>query len=68
MDRVTQQNAALVEQATAAAQSMQDQAAELEQVVGTFKLESGATRAQGGRHMAGSYCIGGISASLIAAR
>ncbi len=43
MDRVTQQNAALVEQATAAAQSMQDQADQLAQVVGTFKLEHGDT-------------------------
>jgi methyl-accepting chemotaxis protein len=39
MDDTTQQNAALVEQAAAAAQSMQDQAAELAQVVDTFKLE-----------------------------
>jgi len=47
---VTQQNAALVEEATAAAQSMQDQADQLAQVVGTFKLEHGdvAPRAQGG--------------------
>jgi len=51
MDRVTQQNAALVEQATAAAQSMQDQAGQLEQVVGTFTLAPGAARteAQAGR-------------------
>ncbi len=38
MDDVTQQNAALVEQSAAAAQSMQDQAANLRQVVGVFKL------------------------------
>jgi methyl-accepting chemotaxis protein len=38
MDEVTQQNAALVEQAAAAAQSMQDQAANLERAVGVFKL------------------------------
>jgi methyl-accepting chemotaxis protein len=38
MNGVTQQNAALVEQAAAAAQALQDQAAQLEQVVGTFKL------------------------------
>jgi methyl-accepting chemotaxis protein len=37
MNGVTQQNAALVEQAAAAAQSLQDQAAQLEQVVGVFK-------------------------------
>ncbi|MFA9218552.1 MAG: Cache 3/Cache 2 fusion domain-containing protein [Sphingomonadaceae bacterium] len=38
MDEVTQQNAALVEEAAAAAQSMQDQAAELSEVVQVFKL------------------------------
>ena len=40
MDNTTQQNAALVEEAAAAAQSMQDQAANLSQVVGAFKLNS----------------------------
>ena len=38
MDEMTQQNAALVEQAAAAAESMQDQAVKLTQVVGIFKL------------------------------
>jgi len=38
MDQVTQQNAALVEQASAAAQSMQDQAAYLERAVSVFQL------------------------------
>jgi methyl-accepting chemotaxis protein len=38
MDQVTQQNAALVEEATAAAQSLQDQAGKLAEVVGVFKL------------------------------
>ena len=37
MDEVTQQNAALVEEAAAASQSMQDQAGELAHVVGFFK-------------------------------
>jgi len=41
MDGMTQQNAALVEQAAAAFQSLQDQAAELQRVVGTFKLAEG---------------------------
>jgi methyl-accepting chemotaxis protein len=45
MDAVTQQNAALVEQAATAAQSLQDQAATLEQVVGVFRLEDSATSA-----------------------
>ncbi|MES2153398.1 MAG: methyl-accepting chemotaxis protein [Pseudomonadota bacterium] len=39
MDGVTQQNAALVEQAAAAAASMQDQAANLARVVKVFKLD-----------------------------
>jgi methyl-accepting chemotaxis protein len=38
MDRTTQQNAALVEQASAAAQSMNDQAAGLVDAVSMFKL------------------------------
>jgi len=39
MNHVTQQNAALVEQAAAAAQSLQDQAAHLERTVSTFKTD-----------------------------
>ncbi|MRW92823.1 HAMP domain-containing protein [Duganella sp. FT80W] len=38
MDQVTQQNAALVEQAAAAAAAMQDQAGELNEVVSSFRL------------------------------
>lgn len=38
MDQVTQQNAALVEEAAAAAASLQDQAATLSQVVSVFKI------------------------------
>ncbi|MGZ2744841.1 methyl-accepting chemotaxis protein [Burkholderia stagnalis] len=38
MDEVTQQNAALVEQAAAAAQSLDDQATKLRTAVGVFKL------------------------------
>ncbi|HCY62941.1 MAG TPA: methyl-accepting chemotaxis protein [Oxalobacteraceae bacterium] len=41
MDEMTQQNAALVEQAAAAAQSMQDQAAALAKAVAIFKLNRG---------------------------
>jgi methyl-accepting chemotaxis protein len=40
MDSMTQQNAALVEQAAAAAQSLQDQAAELAKVVSIFRLNT----------------------------
>jgi DNA-binding protein H-NS len=39
MDQVTQQNAALVEEAAAAASSMQDQAAQLAEAVDVFKLD-----------------------------
>jgi methyl-accepting chemotaxis protein len=45
MDGMTQQNAALVEEAAAAAQSLQDQAGELARVVSIFKLEAGEERA-----------------------
>ncbi len=40
MDEVTQRNAALVEEAAAAAESLQDQAGKLTQVVGFFQLGS----------------------------
>ena len=46
MDQGTQQYAALVEQATAAAAALQQQAHELKQVVAAFHLEG----EQGGRH------------------
>jgi len=39
MDEMTQQNAALVEQAAAAAESLQDQAARLAEAVSVFKLD-----------------------------
>ena len=42
MDAMTQQNAALVEEAAAAAQSLQDQAGELSRVVSIFKLDADA--------------------------
>ncbi|MFJ9451424.1 MULTISPECIES: methyl-accepting chemotaxis protein [unclassified Herbaspirillum] len=45
MDEGTQQNAALVEQAAAAAQSLQDQAATLAQLVGRFKLDGAHVQA-----------------------
>ncbi|MET3106378.1 methyl-accepting chemotaxis protein [Oxalobacteraceae bacterium GrIS 2.11] len=52
MDNVTQQNAALVEQAAAAAQSMQDQASNLTEVVSVFKLNDAAVQAGPGTRMA----------------
>ncbi|MCP1573993.1 chemotaxis protein [Herbaspirillum rubrisubalbicans] len=44
MDEVTQQNAALVEEAAAAAQSLQEQSSRLSETVGIFKLGSGDFR------------------------
>jgi methyl-accepting chemotaxis protein len=45
MDQVTQQNAALVEEAAAATQSLQDQADELTQTVSIFKIGADAAAA-----------------------
>ncbi|WP_144154407.1 methyl-accepting chemotaxis protein [Paraburkholderia sp. BCC1885] len=45
MDEVTQQNAALVEEAAAAAQSLEDQAGKLRATVGVFQLEDDAFNA-----------------------
>ena len=46
MDEVTQQNSALVEEAAAAAESLQEQADNLAQLVSIFKLEDGQKIAQ----------------------
>ena len=40
LDQMTQQNAALVEQSAAAAESLKNQARQLSEVVATFRLES----------------------------
>jgi methyl-accepting chemotaxis protein len=45
MDDVTQQNAALVEEAAAASQALQEQADRLAQAVAVFKLDAAAVRA-----------------------
>jgi methyl-accepting chemotaxis protein len=44
IDRMTQQNAALVEQSTAAAESMREEADRLEHIVGRFQLQPRALR------------------------
>jgi methyl-accepting chemotaxis protein len=44
LDQMTQQNAALVEQSTAAAASLSEQAARLTQVVATFRLANGGAQ------------------------
>ena len=46
IDRMTQQNAALVEEASAAADSLRDQAGRLSHVVSQFHLEQGGVAAQ----------------------
>jgi methyl-accepting chemotaxis protein len=46
MDSVTQQNAALVEEAAAASSTMQEQATQLSRVVSVFRLEGGAALRQ----------------------
>ncbi|MDP2110778.1 MAG: hypothetical protein Q8N48_16455, partial [Thiobacillus sp.] len=46
MDEVTQQNAALVEEAAAAAESLQDQAGKLIEAVSVFKLEGSSHSAR----------------------
>jgi methyl-accepting chemotaxis protein-2 (aspartate sensor receptor) len=45
LDRMTQQNAALVEQSAAAAESLKEQAVRLGDLVGTFRLETAGPRA-----------------------
>ena len=44
MDNVTQQNASLVEEATAAASSLEEQAARLTEAVGTFRVNASAAQ------------------------
>jgi PAS domain S-box-containing protein len=54
MDEVTQQNAALVEEAAAAAESLLEQANQLSDVVGVFKIEGAASDRSGERRAAHS--------------
>jgi methyl-accepting chemotaxis protein len=49
MDGVTHQNAALVEQAATAAQSLHEQAEALDRLVSVFKLDGEPRRTGGGR-------------------
>ena len=52
MDEVTQQNAALVEEASAAAEALQEQAAELAQSVRQFKLDENRPDSRADVHLA----------------
>jgi methyl-accepting chemotaxis protein len=49
LDQMTQQNAALVEQSTAAAESLKEQAAQLSRAVGNFRLGTASAPASTGR-------------------
>jgi hypothetical protein len=53
MDQVTQQNAALVEEAAAAASSLQEQAEHLEQAVTVFRSRKGGSVQPPARHSRG---------------
>jgi methyl-accepting chemotaxis protein-1 (serine sensor receptor) len=44
LEKVTQQNAAMVEEATAASASLEEQAEALQRAVGSFKLAEGTSR------------------------
>lgn len=48
MDQSTQQNAALVEQAAAAAASMREQSVQLARAVGVFRMGAGTSELQQG--------------------
>ena len=50
LDQMTQQNAALVEESAAAAQSLREQAARLADTVGRFRLRQGAPALAQGSH------------------
>ncbi|WDZ96634.1 methyl-accepting chemotaxis protein [Herbaspirillum sp. WKF16] len=57
MDGVTQQNAALVEQAAAAAESMQDQAEALQRAVAVFKLGEESAAPMQKRHVPQGHAV-----------
>jgi len=52
MDRVTQQNAAMVEQATAAARSLSEEARQLEDDVSRFRMTTGDAAGRSAMRMA----------------
>ncbi|WP_228895672.1 methyl-accepting chemotaxis protein [Pseudoduganella aquatica] len=66
MDQVTQQNAALVEQAAAAAAAMQDQAAQLAQSVSVFKLTDMQMHERGGAALPGRAARRAVSGREVA--
>ena len=52
MDEVTQQNAALVEEAAAAAESLEEQAQNLARSVAVFKMDNSGSRASASQRLA----------------
>nr|WP_307721862.1 methyl-accepting chemotaxis protein [Massilia sp. HP4] len=67
MDAVTQQNAALVEEAAAAAQSLKEQSARLAETVSVFNLGSSQRQAGAARHgAAGSAAVSSQRALAVA--
>jgi methyl-accepting chemotaxis protein len=68
MDQVTQQNAALVEQASAAATELQDQAVGLSGVVSVFQLSAAASAAAAPARAAGRAPLARLAASPAARR
>jgi methyl-accepting chemotaxis protein len=68
MDGMTQQNAALVEQAAAAFQSLQDQAAELQRVVSIFKLAEGEEAAAEAPALAAAAASTAVATRAVVAR
>lgn len=61
IDQMTQQNAALVEQSAAAAESLREQAQQLAQVVGQFKLDDAALRSNAGSAYRGHLATVAVS-------
>jgi len=55
LDHMTQQNAALVEQSAAAAESLREQAGKLAELVSSFKLKGGAARESAARSSTASH-------------
>ncbi|CAM2148665.1 Methyl-accepting chemotaxis protein I [Pararobbsia alpina] len=68
MDNVTQQNAALVEQAAAAAASLEDQAQRLSDAVAVFRIEQQARAAFGGRSSGHTSATGNMRMDFRPAR
>ncbi|MDF7760163.1 methyl-accepting chemotaxis protein II [Kosakonia cowanii] len=67
MDRVTQQNASLVQQSAAAAAALEEQASRLTQAVSAFRLTATAGRSQAARQPAMSATLAPARSQVVAA-